>query len=85
MKLHIFVIRLQELIAYLEDFPPDTEGHEIKLLSTNEIMDIIFYSMPTTWKKKMNEQGLNSLNSTIKEMTDFFETRVEKKKYYTAS
>ena len=33
--------------------------------------------MPTTWKKKMIEQGFNYADSTIKEMTDFFETRVE--------
>ena len=40
-------------------------------------MDIIFHIMPTTWKNKMNEQGFNYADSTIKEMTDFFETRVE--------
>ena len=28
MKLHSFVGRLQELNAYLEEFPPDTEGQE---------------------------------------------------------
>ena len=33
--------------------------------------------MPTTWKNKVIEQGFNYADYTIKEMTDFFETRVE--------
>ena len=34
-------------------------------------------TMPTTWTKNMIEQGFNYADSTIKEKTDFFETRVE--------
>ena len=37
----------------------------------------MYHSMPTTWKNKMIEQGFNYADSTIKEMTDFFETKVE--------
>ena len=33
--------------------------------------------MSTTWKNKMIEQGFNYADSTIKEMSDFFKTRVE--------
>ena len=33
--------------------------------------------MPTTSKSKMVEHGFNYTDSTIKEMTDFFETGVE--------
>ena len=33
--------------------------------------------MTTTWKNKMIEQGFNYADSTIKEMSDFFETRVK--------
>ena len=33
--------------------------------------------MPTTWKNKIIKQGFNYADSTIKEMIDFFETRVE--------
>ena len=77
MKLRSFISRVQELNAYLEEFPPDTDGQETAPLSADEIMDIIYHSMPTTWKNKMIEQGFNYADSTIKEMTDFFETRVE--------
>ena len=78
--------------AYLEEFPPDTVGHETGSLPVDEIMDIIYHSMPTTWKNKMIEQGFNCEDSTLKEMTDFFETRVgnldsneEKKKSLAAA
>ena len=33
--------------------------------------------MPTTWKNKMIEKGFNYADSTTREQTDFFETRVE--------
>ena len=55
IKLCSFISRLQELNAYLEEFPPDTEGQETAPLSADEIMDIIYHSMPTTWKNKMIE------------------------------
>ena len=77
MKLRSFTSRLQELNAFLEEFPPDTEGQETVPLSADEIMDIIYHSMPTTWKHKMVEQGFKYADSTIKEMTGFFETMVE--------
>ena len=77
MKLCSLISRLQELNAYLKVFPPDTEGQETASLPSDEILDIIYHSMPNTWKNKMIEQGFNYTDSTIKEMTDFFETRVE--------
>ena len=40
-------------------------------------MDIIYHSMSTMWKNKVIEQCFNYVDSTIKEMTDLFETRVE--------
>ena len=40
-------------------------------------MDIFYNSMSTTWKNKMIEQDFNRADSTVKEMTDFFRTRVE--------
>ena len=40
-------------------------------------MDIIYHFLPTTWKNKMIEQSFHYADSTVKEMSDFFETRVE--------
>ena len=62
----------------LEEFPPATEGQKTAPLPADEIMDIIYHSMLTTWEKKMIEQSFNYADSTIKEMTDFIEAMVEK-------
>ena len=40
-------------------------------------MDNIYHSIHITWKNKIIEQGFNCKDSTGKELTDFFETRVE--------
>ena len=37
----------------------------------------MYHSMSITWGNKMIEGGINYVDSTIKEMTDFFEIRVE--------
>ena len=63
--------------AYFEEFPADTQGQGTVPLSADEIMDIIYHSMPTTWKNKMIEEEFNYADSTIKIKPDFFETRVE--------
>ena len=77
MKLRSFFNMLQEWNAYLEEFKPDTEGQETAPLPADQIMDIVYHSMPTTWKNKMIEQGLNYADSIVKEMINFFKTRVE--------
>ena len=77
MNLRSYISRLQELNVYSEEFPPDTEGQETAPLTPDEIMSIMYYCMQTTWKNKMIEQGFNYTDSTIKEISDFFETRVE--------
>ena len=77
MKRRSFISKLQEPSVYLEEFPPDTEGQETVPLSTDEIVDIIYHSMSTIQKNKMIEQGINYADSTIKEMTDIFKTRVK--------
>ena len=58
--------------AYLEEFPPDTEGQETECLPVDEIMDTIYHSMPTRCKNKMTEQGFYDKDSTIKKIIDFF-------------
>ena len=63
--------------AYLEEFNPDTEGQVTAPLPADEIMDIIYHSMHTTWKSKIIEQGFKYADSIVKEISDFFETRVE--------
>ena len=77
MKIRSLVSRLQELNAYLAEYPPDTEGQETEPLPADEIKDIIHYSIPVAWKNKMIRLGFNYADYTIKEIIDFFETRVK--------
>ena len=56
---------------------PDTEGKATEALAKDEIIDIVYYSIPYTLKNKKIGQGFNYVDSSIKEMTDFFATRVE--------
>ena len=55
----------------------NASGQEFKPLPTDEVKDIIYDSMTTTWKNKIIKLGFNYADSSVKEMTDFFETRVE--------
>ena len=59
--------------VYEGEFPLDTEGQENAPLPVMGIIYIL--SLPRG--KKMIEQRFNYAVSTAKEMTDFFETRVE--------
>ena len=72
-----FISRLKELNAYLAEFSCDTAGQATTPLPADEVMDIIYHSIPTMWKNKMIEQVFNYADSTVKEMTDFFEHSVE--------
>ena len=80
MKLRSFISRLQELNTYLEEFPPSIEGQEAKPLPADEIMNIIYHSMPTIWENMMIEPGFNYADSTIKEKINF----KEKKKIFNS-
>lgn len=77
MKVRTFTTRLLQLNAYLAFFPPDRQGQVVEPLPEDDIKEILYHAMPNTWKRKMIEQGYNYLNSSIQQMTEFFETRVE--------
>ena len=55
MKLCSFVSRLQELNTYSGELTPDALVQETSPFSTDELMDIIYHSMPIKWKNKMIE------------------------------
>ena len=65
MKLRRFISRLRELNVYLEEFPPDTEGQETASLPADEIMDIMYNSMLTTWKNKIIELICKNLGKML--------------------
>ena len=55
MKLCSFITRLQELNTYLGVFPSDTYCQTVIPLSADEIMDIIYHSMPTYHMEKQDD------------------------------
>ena len=69
IKLSTFISRLQKLNKYFEGFLHSTSGQEIFPLPMDEIMDMIYHSMSTTWKNMMIGQSKTLIN--------FFETRME--------
>ena len=77
MKVRTFTTRLLQLNAYLANFPPDWAGQTVNPIPADNVKEILYHTMPNTWKKKMVEQGYNYLDSSIQQMTEFFETRVE--------
>ena len=76
-KLCTFISRLQELSAFLEEYLPDAPGQVTTPFPADEIINIIYYSIPTMWKNKIIEQGFNNAYIIVKDMTDFFRRRVE--------
>ena len=65
MKLCSFVGSFQDLNDYLGEFPSDTEEQETESLYTDDVMDIFYHSMPTTWKNNMIKQRFNHSNSIM--------------------
>ena len=66
MILRSFISRLQELNAYLEEFPPESKVQETALLPAGEIMVIIYHSTLTMWKNKIIETDFNYADSNVK-------------------
>ena len=77
MKVRTFTTRLPQLNAYLAYFPPDHSGQLVSPLSEDKVKEIIYHTMPNTWKKKMVEPGYNYLDGSIQSKTEFFKTRIE--------
>ena len=62
---------------YLPYFPPHRPGQLVTSLPDDDIKEIIFHTMPNTWKRNMVEQGYNYLDDPIHSMAELFETRIE--------
>ena len=77
MKVRTFTTRLLQLNAFLAYFLPDRVGQTVNPFPEDDVKEIRYHAMPNTWKKKMVEQGYNYLDTSIQEMAEFFETRVE--------
>ena len=73
MKVRTFTNRLIQLNKYVLFYC----GQMATALSDDEGKEILYHVMSNLWRRKMTEQGYNYLDRSIKEIKDFFETRVE--------
>ena len=77
MKVCTFTTRLIQLNNYISYFSSDCVGQMVTTLPDDEVKEILYHTIPDSWREKVTEQGHNYLVSAIQEMPGFFETRVE--------
>ena len=72
MKTCDFVTRVLELNGYLPGFPAPSNNNADSL-DTDEIMDILEYSLPSLWRTTMLLQGFIAAEKTTAECIEFCE------------
>ena len=77
MKVRSFTTRLIQLNMHLPYFPPDRQGQLIESPPGDDMKEVLYHTMPNTWKKKMVEQRYKYLDGPIHSMAEFFETRIK--------
>ena len=77
MKVRTFTTRLMQQNNYLPYFLPDCVRQMVTALPDDEVKEILYHAMPSSWRKKSTKQGHSYLNRSIQEMSGFFEIRVE--------
>eukprot|EP00957_Ditylum_brightwellii_P009509 717896-Ditylum_brightwellii.AAC.1 len=53
-----WVARVSELNSYLKEFPA-TNGNPTQPLNTDELLDILEYRVPTSWRREFTVQGFD--------------------------
>ena len=75
MTVKEWVARVMELNAYLTEFPAHN-GTDITELDDAEIMDILEYGVPPTWRREFTVQGFDPADQGRKKFVEFC-TRLE--------
>lgn len=70
IKTREFYSRVQEINAYLNQFPPFGQTQR---LDDDDIIEILEYSVPASWQKDMVYQGFNPSEHTATEFIEFCE------------
>ena len=85
MTVQEYVSRVGELNQYLTEFPPSAVALTITKLPEDELMDILEFSVPQSWKRQMLLMDFNPIDSTPAQFVNFCqrleltENKVEKK------
>ena len=73
MKIRTLVSRIQELNDYLPSFPPSVAGTDPTKLPDDEVKEIIYNALPSSWQIAMSTQGFDHPNEAIKDIIGFCE------------
>ena len=76
MKVRKFATRIVELNSCFAHFPSAT-GENWESLHEDEVIEIIYHSLPSSWRKQIILQGFYFVEQTIDSMVNFLEERVE--------
>ena len=67
-----FSSRVQEINQYLPLFPSETE-EPARCLPEDELKEVLFHAMPSTWCQEMTKHGFNYPNHTVIDLIQFAE------------
>ena len=70
-----WVARVKELNGYLKDFPAHN-GTATQPLDTDELLDILEYGVPSSWRREFTVQGFDPVDQGIRKFVEFC-TRLE--------
>jgi hypothetical protein len=71
IKMREFVVHVNEINAYLEDFPPEFNRQQV--IANSEMKDLLIFVIPTIWRVKMAEHAFCPIEHDIIEIVEFCE------------
>ena len=73
MKIRALVSRIQELNNYLPSFPPSVSETAPTKLPDDELKEIVYNALPSSWQVAMTTQGFDYPNEDIQDIIGFCE------------
>ena len=70
-----WVACVQELNRYLKDFPAHN-GNPMQPLNKDELLDILEFGVPASWRREFTVQGFDSMDQGLRKFVEFC-TRLE--------
>eukprot|EP00957_Ditylum_brightwellii_P140589 10710615-Ditylum_brightwellii.AAC.1 len=65
-----WVASVQELIGYLKDFP-DHKGNPTRPLDADELLDILEFGVPSSWRREFTVQGFDPVDQGLCKFVEF--------------
>eukprot|EP00957_Ditylum_brightwellii_P030280 2293067-Ditylum_brightwellii.AAC.1 len=65
-----WVVQVSELCGYLKDFPTH-DKNKIQPLNDNELLDILEYGVPVSWRREFTVQGFDPVDPGLRKLVEF--------------